>query len=98
MFLQLSLVEERYLGAWNRLIFSPLSKTKIYLGHFLYYFTVGVLQITLSFVVLLNLMGIDLGTNYLPMIVVALAFVIVALGILVAGISPTTQSLHPWQC
>lgn len=96
MFLQLSLVEEKRLGTWNRLIFSPLSKTKIYLGHLLHYFTVGVLQIVLSFVVLVNLMGIDLGTNYLPMIAVALAFVfaIVALAILVAGISPTTQSLQ----
>lgn len=96
MFFQIYLVEEKRLGTWNRLIFSPLSKTQIYLGHLLFYFTVGVLQIALSFAVLVNLLGIDIGTNYLPMITVALAFVfsIVSLGILVAALSPTVQSLQ----
>ena len=96
LFLQISLVEEKRLGTWDRLIFSPLSKTQTYLGHLFFYFTVGIIQMLLSFLVLVNLMGIDLGTNYLPMIVVALSFLfaIVALGILVAALTPTPQSLQ----
>lgn len=96
LFLQINLVEEKRLGTWDRMIFSPLSKTQNYLGHLLFYFTVGAIQMLLSFLVLVNLMGIELGSNYGPMIAVAVSFLfaIVSLGILVAALTPTPQSLQ----
>ncbi|MBM6615656.1 ABC transporter permease [Desemzia sp. RIT804] len=96
LFLQISLVEEKRMGTWNRLIFSPISKTKLYLGHLSYYYLVGLVQILLSFYILTNLLGIDLGTNYLPMAAITLAFLfaIVSLGILITALVPSPQSLQ----
>lgn len=95
LFLQMNLVEEKIYGTWDRLIFSPVSKTKLYLGHLMYYFTVGLLQIGLAFFVLTNVMNIDLGTNYGPLALVAVVytFTIVALGMLLAALVPSPQSL-----
>ena len=96
LFLQISLVEEKKAGTWNRLVFSPISKTKLYLAHLSYYYLVGLAQILLSFYILTNLLGIDLGTNYLPMAAVTLAFLfaIVSLGILITASVPSPQSLQ----
>lgn len=96
LFLQITLVEEKRMGTWNRLIFSPISKIKLYLGHLSYYYLVGLAQILLSFYILTNLLGIDLGTNYLPMVAVTLAFLfaIVSLGILITALVPSPQSLQ----
>lgn len=96
MFLQMNFIEEKRTGTWNRLIFSPASKTQIYLGHLLHYYLVGLLQVVLSFFVLTNLLDINLGTNYLSILVLLLAFLftIVSLGLFVAAIVPTPQSLQ----
>jgi ABC-2 type transport system permease protein len=96
MFLQMNLIEEKKLGTWNRLIFSPVSKTQIYLGHLTHYYLVGLIQIMLAFFILTRLLGVDLGTNYLPIIALLLAFLfaIVALGLFIAAAVPTPQSLQ----
>lgn len=95
-YLLVNFIEEKRTGTWNRLIFSPVSKAKIYLGHLSHYYLVGLGQIALSFFILTNLLGVDLGTNYLPILVLLLAFLfaIVALGLLVAAAVPTVQSLQ----
>lgn len=95
-FLQMNLVEEKRIGTWNRLVTSPIPKVQLYLGHLFHYFLVGVIQIGLSFFILTNLMGINLGSNYLPMIAVALVFIftVVSLGMLLVGLVPTPQSLQ----
>lgn len=95
MFLQMNLLEEKRKGTWNRLIFSPVSKTQLYLGNLFHYFLVGLAQIILSFVVLTRMLGFDLGTNYLSMAAVTIAFTfsIVSLGILLIGLVPSPQSL-----
>ncbi|GMA08507.1 hypothetical protein GCM10025886_16580 [Tetragenococcus halophilus subsp. flandriensis] len=94
--LQMNLLEEKRKGTWDRLIISPLKKTQIYLGDLFHYFLVGLLQIVLSFFILTNMLGVDMGTNYLPMIVIILSFTfsIVSLGILLVSIVPTPQSLQ----
>lgn len=95
-FLQTNLVEEKRMGTWNRLIFSPLSKTQIYLGHLAHYYLVGLVQIGLSFFILTRLLSIDLGGNYVSVIVLLLAFLFaaVSLGIFLAAAVPSTQSLQ----
>lgn len=96
MFLQTNLIEEKRSGTWNRLIFSPLSKAQLYLGHLSHYYLVGLGQIGLSFFILTNLLNVDLGTNYLPILLLLLAFLfaIVALGIFLAAAVPSPQSLQ----
>lgn len=96
LFLQMNLMEEKNTGTWDRLAFSPVSKTKIYLGHLLHYYTVGIIQIGLSFLILTNIMAIDLGSNFGPMFAMALAFLftIVSLGMLLIGLVKTPQSLQ----
>lgn len=95
LYLQTNLIVEKTTGTWDRLAFSPVSKTKIYMGHLLHYFTVGLIQIALSFLILTNLLKIDLGNNYLAMIAVVSAFLftIVSLGMLLIGLIKTPQSL-----
>jgi ABC-2 type transport system permease protein len=96
MFLMMNLMEEKSSGTWNRMIFSPLSKIRIYIGHLLHYYLVGCLQVLLSFVILTNLLSVDFGDNYLSMIVLTLAFLfsIVSLGILVISLAKNAQSLQ----
>lgn len=96
LYLQINLVEEKRKGTWNRLIFSPLSKTQIYLGHLSHYFLVGLGQVLLAFFILTKLLDIDLGTNYVSMAAVTLAFIftIVSLGMLVSALVPSPQSLQ----
>ncbi|MCC5895671.1 MAG: ABC transporter permease [Alkalibacterium sp.] len=96
LFLMINLVEEKQTGTWNRLIFSPLTKTKIYLGQLTHYLLAGMIQIGLAFLILRVLVGIDLGTNYLEMGVIIFSFVfaIVSLGMLLMGIVNTPQQLQ----
>lgn len=96
LLLMINLVEEKKMGTWNRLIFSPLSKTKIYIGQLLHYFLVGLVQIGLSFVILRYLVGISLGTNYVSMLAVTVSFLfaIVSLGLLIIGAVTSPQQLQ----
>ncbi|WP_161879395.1 ABC transporter permease [Alkalibacterium sp. MB6] len=95
-YLMENILEEKIMGTWNRLIFSPVSKTKIYTGQLLHYFLAGLFQIALSFLILSYLTGIDLGHNWLSILVVVscFTFAIVALGMLLMGIVQTTQQLQ----
>lgn len=96
LLLQSSLLEEKTTGTWDRLIFLPISKTQLYMGHLLFYFVIGMFQIGISFFILTNIMGLDLGSNYLPMTIIIASFVfaIVALGILIVALTSTVQSLN----
>lgn len=96
LFLQINLLGEKRTGTWDRLIMSPLKKAQIYLGNLFHYFLVGLLQIILSFFILTNTLGIDVGTNYLPMIAIVLSFTftIVSLGIFLISVVPSPQSLQ----
>lgn len=96
MFLMVNLLEEKRKGTWNRLIFSSLSKVKIYLGQLLHYFLVGLLQIVTVFSILTFLLNLDLGSNYLAMFLVISSFVftIVSLGMLVIAVVTSPPQLQ----
>ncbi|MDZ7836009.1 MAG: ABC transporter permease [Alkalibacterium sp.] len=95
-YLMIHLVEEKKSGTWNRLIFSPLNKTKIYLGQLLHYFLVGLIQIGLAFVILSQLIDIDLGTNVFSVLAVSLSFLfaVVSLGMLIIALVDSPQQLQ----
>jgi len=95
-YLMIHLVEEKKMGTWNRLIFSPLNKTNIYLGQLLHYFLVGLIQIGLAFIILSQLMDIDFGTNYVAVLIVSLSFLfaVVSLGMLIIALVDSPQQLQ----
>ncbi|WP_027108358.1 ABC transporter permease [Lacticigenium naphthae] len=96
LFLQLNLIEEKRKGTWNRLIYSPVTKIQLYLGYLLHYFLVGSIQIIVSVFILTKLLQVDLGTNYysLGIVIVSFIFATVSLGILLAALIPSPQSLQ----
>lgn len=96
LYLQMNLLDEKRKGTWNRLIFSPVSKTQLYLGNLFHYYLVGLAQILLSFVISTQVLGFDLGNNYFSIgaITLAFTFAIVSLGILLIGLVPSPQSLQ----
>ncbi|GAB2497277.1 hypothetical protein GCM10008929_17940 [Alkalibacterium psychrotolerans] len=96
LFLMINLLEEKRTGTWQRLIFSPLTKTRIYLGQLFHYLLAGIMQIILALVVLRFIVGLDLGTNYIAIGAVLLSFVfaIVSLGLVLMGVVTTTQQLQ----
>lgn len=96
LFLMVNLIEEKVTGTWQRLIFSPLSKSKIYLGQLLHYLLAGLIQIIFALFLLQNLVGFEIGSNYLAISLVLLSFVfsIVALGLVLMGIVHNSQQLQ----
>lgn len=96
LFLMINLLEEKQSGTWQRLIFSPLTKTRIYLGQLFHYLLAGALQIFLALVVLGYIVELDLGTNYLSIGAVLLSFVfsIVSLGLMLMGVIKSVQQLQ----
>lgn len=95
LFLMTDLFEDKRNGIWNRLIFSPISKAKIYLGHLFFYFSLGVLQITVLLTLLSQMLLLDLNINYLVAILITLSFIlcIVSLGILLIAMAKTSSGL-----
>lgn len=95
-FLQTQLLEERLSGVWSRLIVSPLSKVQIYLGHLIYYYLVGVLQLALALPILTWVLDLDFGSGFYPMLAIisVFLFTIVAFGILLVSISPSLTVLN----
>lgn len=96
MFQMSNLVREKQMGTWDRMILTPLSKIKIYMGHLIHYYLIGLGQVGISLLILTQLMNYNLGNNYVPMMVTILVYVftIVSLGILVISLSPSIQALQ----
>jgi ABC-2 type transport system permease protein len=96
MFLMIQLIQEKKLGTWDRMVFSPLSKTSVYLGHLFFYMTVGVGQIALALLLFQAILSIQFTGSILAMSIVILAFVftIVSLGILLIAFAQNAQALQ----
>lgn len=96
MFLMTKLFEEKTYGTWNRLIFSPVSKTRIYIGHLLFYFSIGVIQIFTLLIILSQMLSIKISGHYLTLLLIILAFIlsIVSLGILLTALAKSISALQ----
>ncbi|MBP2240944.1 ABC-2 type transport system permease protein [Cytobacillus eiseniae] len=87
--------EDKVSGIWNRLILSPVSKTSMYVGHLIYSFLIGYVQILLVFLIFKYVMGYDIGN--LPMILVISAVYtlsMVSLSMLIAGVAKTPEKFN----
>ncbi|MEK4248055.1 ABC transporter permease [Paenibacillus sp. FSL W7-1287] len=88
-----AMTAEKISGIWNRVILSPLTKTEMYLGHLTYSTLIGIVQITMVFLLAKYLFGFSLGHSFgmLAMIVVLYTMTIVAMSMLFTGILRTPE-------
>ncbi|WP_332631753.1 ABC transporter permease [Halalkalibacter flavus] len=96
MFSLMNVAEEKRVGTWDRLIVSPLHKWQIYLGHLLYCFLIGYVQILVAFLFFKVIFGFDLGQRYgaLLLVIACYTFAIVSLGMLVMGLVKRSQQMQ----
>ncbi|RKQ34573.1 ABC transporter permease [Oceanobacillus halophilus] len=82
-------------GIWNRLILSPVSKTNMYIGHLLYSFCVGFLQMLIVFLIFHYVMGYDLGNLSMILVITAVfTLSMVSVAMLITGIVKTPEQFN----
>jgi ABC-2 type transport system permease protein len=91
-----NILEERRIGVWDRVIYSPTTRLSMYSGHLLYVYLLGFVQVTLIFGVFRYAFGVPLGANVggSLLIIAAYTFAVVALGLLLAGIVGNAQRMN----
>lgn len=89
-------LSDKVSGVWNRMILSPVSKTGMYMGHLLYSFLVGFIQITVVFVIFHYLLNYDLGNNFAMLLVIAAVYAlsIVSMAMLITGFVKTPEQFY----
>lgn len=92
----MNIVVEKRSGTWDRMISTPLKKSQIYVGRLLHHFSIGILQIGVSFLAFYQLLNYNFGSQYLSIIVSILAYVfaVVSLGMLIVSIVRSPQQLQ----
>ncbi|MFE8700322.1 ABC transporter permease [Cytobacillus sp. FJAT-54145] len=85
------ILREKQMGIWDRLILSPTTKTKMYLGNLLYSFFTGYFQIALIFIVFRFGTGVNFYGGFIKTLILIIPFVfsIVALSILLTSLVKT---------
>ncbi|MHA6250440.1 ABC transporter permease [Oceanobacillus sp. CAU 1775] len=83
-------------GVWDRLILSPVTKTKMYAGHLFYSFIIGFLQISIVLVIFNYILDYDLGYHFGMILAVAAVFSIsmVSLAMLFTGFVKTPEQFY----
>ncbi|PXW90899.1 ABC-2 type transport system permease protein [Streptohalobacillus salinus] len=96
LFQMMSIAEEKKEGTWDRIIIAPINKWQLYAGLFLFYYTVGLIQVLLSFVIFTQIIGFSFGSSYLALFVGVSLFLfsIVALGLMLVAFVKTPQQLQ----
>lgn len=91
-----NILEERRIGVWDRVIYSPATRLSMYSGHLLHSYLLGFAQITVIFLVFRYAFGVPLGENLggALLIIAAYTFAIVALGLLLAGLVGNAQQMN----
>lgn len=83
-------------GIWDRLILSPVSKTKMYAGHLFYSFFIGFTQIFIVLVIFNYVLDYDLGYHFGMILTVAAVFSLsmVSLAMLFSGVIKTPEQFY----
>ena len=91
-----NILEERRIGVWDRVIYSPTTRLSMYSGHLVYVYLLGFVQVTLIFGVFRYAFGVPLGANVggSLLIIAAYTFSVVALSLLLAGIVGNAQRMN----
>lgn len=88
-----AMTTEKVSGIWNRVILSPVTKTQMYLGHLTYSTIIGIIQLTIIFLLFHFVIGYNLGNNFglLAIIIVLYTITVVAMSMLFTGILRTPE-------
>src|SRR5690625_3277620 len=91
-----AVTNDKVSGIWDRMILSPVSKTGMYVGHLLYSFCIGFLQILIVLVIFNYFMGYDLGNNFGMIVAIAAIFTLsmVSLAMLFTGLVKTPEQFY----
>ncbi len=91
----MNVAREKRTGTWNRIILSPVKKWQMYFGNMAYAFIIGFVQISLIFLLFKYMFNFPLGDSMIDILITVLCycFAIVALGMLVLGLSKTVEHL-----
>ncbi|GAB2568744.1 ABC transporter permease [Gracilibacillus alcaliphilus] len=87
--------EEKQRGSWDRLILSPVRKWQVYLGHLLFAFFIGMLQISVVFLMFELFFDFTIGRNWPAVLLICACYTlaIVALGMLLTGLVKKSSQL-----
>lgn len=87
------LVKDRVSGVRNRILLSPISKTKMYLGYISYSMMIGLIQSLIIFAVLIYIMKIDFGENLAMLVVITFvfSFSMTSVAMLITGMTKTPE-------
>lgn len=90
------ILRDKQNGIWDRFILSSTSKTQLYLGHLLFSFLLGYLQIMLIFHIFKFGTGVDFNGNFAVVFgaVIPYLYAIVALAILLTGLVKTVSQFN----
>lgn len=88
-----SILMEKYMGTFRRLLAAPLNKSVILLGKILPYYLVNLIQVVIMFAVGRFVFDMSLGNSFLGMVMVSMSTAAAAtgLGLLVAAFGKTQQ-------
>lgn len=91
-----AVLKEKENGMWNRVILSPVSKTRMYLGHLGYCFVVGFVQIASVLLIFRFAVGVDFGPHELLLLPVAALYAVVSISValLLAGLARTSEQYN----
>lgn len=96
MFSVNNILEERRIGVWDRVIYSPATRLSMYAGHLGYSYLLGFLQISVIFLIFKYVFDVPLGDSLggALLVIAAYTFAIVALGLLLAGLVGNAQRMN----
>lgn len=86
-----SLIDEKVLGTFRRIIAAPISKTKIIIGKFFPYYIINILQIAVMFLAGIIFFRMEIGNSFLGLLLVTITLPLVStmMGMFISTISKT---------
>ncbi|MGQ4665205.1 ABC transporter permease [Metabacillus halosaccharovorans] len=91
-----NVTHDKVSGIWNRMILSPISKTKMYCGYVLYSFLITLFQVVVVLLVFKYLMNYELGDQLWLIILIAAFFIfsMISIAMLITGFVKTPEQFY----
>lgn len=91
-----NVTHDKVSGIWNRMILSPISKTKMYSGYIFYSFLITLFQVVVVLLVFKYLMKYELGDQLWLIILIAALFIfsMISIAMLITGFVKTPEQFY----
>ncbi|WP_026561477.1 ABC transporter permease [Bacillus sp. J37] len=91
-----NVTHDKVSGIWDRMILSPISKTKMYCGYILYSFLITLFQVVVVLFVFKYLMNYELGDQLWLIILIAAFFIfsMISIAMLITGFVKTPEQFY----